>query len=111
LATPKGLTNKTRNDEINVSAFKEIEIHFTGDTYLLAVWIAMSGRARSTPTRQAQTTLHGLASKFVSAYGIDYSSPLSSDDVMAKLRGHGIKGNPRLRLEDEDRQQLAIALM
>ena len=99
------------NDPINVSVFKEIEIRFPGDVYLLAVWIAMSDRAKSTSTCQAQTTLHGLASKFASAYGIDYSNPLSSDDVMAMFRGHGIKGNPRLRLEDKDKPQLTIPLM
>jgi hypothetical protein len=111
LARPKGSKSKARNDEINVSVFKEIQIHFPGDVYLLAVWIAMSDRAKSTRTCQPQTTLHGLASKFASAYGIDYSNPLSSEDVMAIFRSHGIKGNPGLRLEVDDKPQLTIPLM
>ena len=91
-----------RNEEIPVSIFKEIHIHFPGDVYLLAVWVAMSDRAKSTPTRQSHTTLTGLASKFASAYGIEYSNPLNADDVMAIFRRHGIKGNPGLMLEDKD---------
>lgn len=50
----------------------------------------------------SQTTLHGLASKFSSVYGIDYENPLSSEDVMNIFRNHGIKGNPVLKLDDED---------
>lgn len=111
MAKSKGTKNKAHNDEINVSVFKEIQIHFPGDVYLLAVWIAMSDRAKSTPTCQPQTTLQGLASMFASAYGIDYSNPLSSDDVMAIFRSHGIQGNPGLRLEDDDKPQLTIPLM
>lgn len=90
-----------RNDEINVNVFKEMEIHFPGDVYALAVWIAMSDRAKSSPTSIRQTTLHGLAATFSSAYGINYSRPLSAQDVMARFRDHGIKGNPRLRLDDD----------
>jgi hypothetical protein len=98
---PKESVNKTRNDEINVSVFKEIEIHFPGDVYILAVWIAMSDRAKSSPAGHRQTTLQGLAASFASAYGIDYSNPLSAQDVMARFRDHGIKGNPGLRLDDD----------
>jgi hypothetical protein len=90
-----------RNDEINVSAFKEMEIHFPRDVYTLAVWIAMSDRAKSTPTGHRQTTLQGLAAIFSSAYGLDYSRPLSAQDVMARFRAHGIQGNPGLRLDDD----------
>ena len=103
MARLKGTKTKRRNDEIKVSLFKEIHIHFPGDVYLLAVWIAISDRAKSTPTCKPQTTLHGLASKFTLAYGIDYSNPLSTDDIMDIFRSHGIKGNPRLRLDDEDK--------
>ncbi len=71
--------SKERNEEINLSTFKNIHIHFHDDVYLLAVWIAMSDRARSTPTQQSHTTLNGLANKFASAYDIDCSNPLSSD--------------------------------
>jgi len=111
MANSKGSKEKERNDEIKVSVFKEINIHFHGDVYLLAVWLAMSNRAKSTSTCKPQTTLHGLASKFASAYGIDYSNPLSSDSVMAIFRRHGIKGNPCLRLDDEDKARLTISLM
>ena len=110
MAKSKGTKNKEHNDEIKVNVFKEIYIHFPGDVYLLAVWVAMSDRAKSTPTCKPQTTLHGLANKFASAYGIDYSNPLSTDDVMDIFRSHGIKGNPGLRLEDEDNPQLTISL-
>jgi len=111
MARSKGSKSKERTDEIKVSVFKEIHIHFSGDVYLLAVWIAMSDRAKSTSTCKPQTMLRGLASKFASAYGIDDSNPISSDDVMDIFRSHGIKGNPGLRLDDEDKPQLTIPLM
>jgi hypothetical protein len=111
LANSKRSKGKERNDEIKVSVFKEIHIYFPGDVYLLVVWLAMSDRAKSTPTCKPQATLHGLANKFVSAYGVDYSNPLSSDDVMAIFHKYGNKGNPGLRLEDEDKPQMAISLM
>jgi hypothetical protein len=87
------------NEEIHVSVFKNIHVRFPGDVYCLAIWVAMSDRAKSTPTCQTHTTLHGLASNFASLYGTDYSNPLNSDDVMAIFRSHGIAGNPRLRLD------------
>lgn len=93
---------KRQREEIDVSAFKRVHIHFPGDVYLLAVWVAMSDRAKSTATCRTQTTLSGLAKKFVSTYGMDYSNPLDADDVMAVFRKHGIKGNPGLRLGDSD---------
>ena len=102
--------SKDLNEEVLVSVFKDIHIHFPGDVYILAVWIAMSDRAKSTPTSQPHTTLMGLASKFSSAYGTDYSNPLDSDDVMDIFRRHGINGNPWLRLQDEDEQSLTIPL-
>ena len=87
------------NEEIHVSVFKNVQVRFPGDVYVLAIWVAMSDSAKSTPTCQPHTTLHGLASKFASLYGIDYSNPLDSDDVMAIFRSHGITGNPLLRLD------------
>jgi len=68
MANSKISKEKKRNDEIKVRVFKEINIHFPGDVYLLEVWLAMSDRAKSTSTCKPQTTLHGLANKFVSAY-------------------------------------------
>ena len=88
--------------EISVSEFKEISIHFPGDIYQLAVWIAMSNRAKSTPTCEIHTTLQGLASKFALLYGPDYSNPLRSEDVLSIFRSHGIKGNPALQLDSEN---------
>ncbi len=111
MTSSKRTKSEERNEEINVSAFKNIHIHFHGDVYLLAVWIAMSDRARSTPTQQSHTTLNGLANKFASAYGIDYSNPLNSDDVIAIFRRHGIKGNPGLHLDNEKEESLSISLM
>ncbi len=98
------------SEEIHISAFKNIHIHFSGDVYLLAAWIAMSDRAKSTPTSRPTTKLHGLASKFASAYGIDYSNPVNSEDVMAIFRRHGIKGNPGLHLDVEGEASLTIPL-
>ena len=74
------------NEEIDVGAFKDIRIRFPGDAYILAVWLAMSDRSRSTPTCQPHTTLHGLARNFANLYGTDYSNPLTSEDVMAVFR-------------------------
>jgi hypothetical protein len=97
------------NEEISVSAFRHIQIHFPGDVYFLALWIAMSDRAKSTPTCRQHTTLHGLANKFASLYGVDYANPRSSEDVMAVFRGHGITGNPLLRLDSEVDPSSAIS--
>ena len=79
MARLTGAKSKEQNEEIPVSVFKDIPIHFPGDVYLAAVWVAMSNRAKSTPTGKPQTTLNGLAKKFSSLYGIDYSNPLDSD--------------------------------
>lgn len=97
------------NEEIPVSAFRHIQIHFPGDVYILALWIAMSDKAKSTPTCQSHTTLHGLARKFASLYGVNYSHPLSSDDVMAVFRRRGIVGNPVLLLDREADHSLGIS--
>jgi len=97
-------------EEIKVSSFKDIRIRFPRDVYLLAVWIALCDRARSTSTCQAHTTLHGLASAFVSVHGIDYRHPLHAHDVMAIFRQHGIKGNPTLHLDDEGEISFTIPL-
>ncbi|MGA9539125.1 MAG: hypothetical protein WBR24_24755 [Desulfobacterales bacterium] len=111
MARLTGAKSKEQNEEIPVSAFKDIYIHFPGDVYLVAVWVAMSDRAKSTHTRKPQTTLHGLANKFSSLYGIDYSNPLDSDGVMAIFRRHGIKGNPCLRFDDQGEPPPVVSLM
>ena len=102
---------KDLNEEILVSVFKDIHIHFPGDVYLLAIWVGMSDRTKSTPTHQSHTTLKGLANKFSSLYGIDYSNPLDFDDVIAIFRRHGIKGNPCLRFDDEGEPPSSISLI
>jgi len=102
MARSKDSKSMELNEEIPVSVFKDIHIHFPSDVYILAVWVAMSDRAKSTPTCQSHTTLTGLASKFASTYGIEYSNPLNVDDVIAIFRRHGIRGNPGLMLEDKD---------
>ena len=91
--------HRQRNEEIYVSAFKDIHIHFPGDVYFLAVWVAMSDRAKCTPTSKSHTTLHGFANNFASLYGINYTKPLTSADVLAVFRDHGITGNPILLLD------------
>ena len=98
-------------EEIPVSAFRDIHIHFSGDVYLLAVWIAMSDHAKCTPTSMPQTTLHGLASKFSLLYGVEYTNPIGFEDVMAVFLRHGIKGNPCLRLDEKGEQSLTISLV
>jgi len=108
-------TQKRRllNEEIDVSAFKDIRIRFPGDVYILAVWLAMLDRSKSTPSCQPHTTLHGLASNFAILYGIDYTNPLTGQDVIDVFRQHGITGNPCLRLDataDENPSLLAIEI-
>ncbi len=93
------LKRRNLNEEIDVRVFKDIQIRFPGDVYILAVWLAMSDRAKSTPTCHAHTTLHGLARYFESLHGSSFSNPLTSEDVMDKFRTHGITGNPLLRLD------------
>ena len=95
-------TRKRRhvNEEIDVSRFKDIQIQFPGDAYILAVWLAMSDRSKSTPTCQPHTTLLGLARNFAILHGTDYANPLTTEDVMTVFRQHGITGNPLLRLEE-----------
>jgi len=91
-----------QNEKIDVTNFKDIQVRFPGDAYILAVWMAMSDRAKSTPTCQPHTTLHGLACNFAILHGTDYSNPLNSEDVMSVFRSHGISGNPLLHLETTD---------
>ncbi|MFW6374436.1 MAG: hypothetical protein ACOC3W_12130 [Thermodesulfobacteriota bacterium] len=96
--------NKQEIEEVSVSKFKDINIHFPGDVYQLAVWIAMADRAKSIPTRILHTTLHGLANKFINLCETAYAdpNPLSSEDVLSIFRSHGIKGNPLLTLDNEN---------
>ncbi len=98
------------NEEILVSVFKNVQVRFPGDVYVLAMWVAMSDSAKSTPACQSHTTLHGLASKFASLYGIDSSNPLDSDEVMAIFRRHGITGNPLLRLDTKEGKPPQVAM-
>ena len=99
------------NEVIDVSVFRDIQIYFPGDVYILATWLAMSDRAKSTPTAQRHTTLHGLARHFASLHCSDVSNPLSSEDVMAVFRRHGISGNPLLRLEATADVNLSLLAM
>jgi hypothetical protein len=96
-------TPKPRNEpeKITISAFRDIHLHFPGDVYSLALWVAWSDRAKSTPTRHRQTTLAGLASHFATLYGLDYERPIYASDVMTVFRSHGLQGNPVLCLDDE----------
>ncbi len=86
MARPKEKKSKKRNDEIYAGVLKNINVRFHDDVYVLAVRVAMSDRAKSTSTCQSHTTLHGPANKFASAYSIDYSKPLDTDDIMAISR-------------------------
>ena len=99
--------SKYEIEEISVSKFKDIDIHFPGDVYQLAVWIAMSDRAKSTPTCKPHTTLRGLVSAFVNLCGTGHSNPLRSEDVLSIFRSHGIKGNPALLLNRENETKQA----
>jgi sucrose-6-phosphate hydrolase SacC (GH32 family) len=90
---------RQRNEQIDIREFEDISIRFPSDVYILATWMAMSDMAKSTPTCQPHTTLHGLARSFAMLHGTDYSNPLNAEDVMAVFRKHGISGNPTLRLE------------
>jgi hypothetical protein len=101
-------TVKHNSDAIHVTKLKGIQLHFPGDIYALAVWTAMSDRARSSPAAKIQTTLQGLASKFVSMYGLDYANPITKADVMDRFVKHGIKGNPALCLEDDEEPTLVV---
>ena len=95
------------NEEIPISIFKDIHIHFPGDVYFLAFLVAMSDRAKSTPTRQIYTTLTGFVSKLASTYDL---RSLNSDGVMSIFRQNGINGNPRLVLEEKDEQLSTVLL-
>jgi hypothetical protein len=105
---PRAKTSKYESDEIHVTELKDIGIIFPGDIYSLAVWTAMSDRAKSSPTSRVQTTLHGLANKFVSMHGTDYAQPLTVTDVMDTLRKQGIKDNPLLYIRDEEEPALVV---
>ena len=98
------------NEEIPISTFKNIHIHFPGDVYFLAFLVATSDRAKSTPTHQTHTTLSGFANKVASTYGIEFSESRNSDGVMSLFKKHGIKGNPRLVIEEKDEHLLTILL-
>jgi len=94
--------HQQRNEEIHVSVFKNIHIHFPGDVYLLSIWVAMSDRTKCTPTSKSHTTLHGLANNFVSLYGVNHTTSLTSEDVLAIFRDHGIIGNPIIILDTKE---------
>ena len=108
MTKPRAKTSKYESDQIHVTQLKDIGIIFPGDIYSLAVWTAMSDRARSSPTAKVRTTLHGLANKFVSMHGMDYAQPLTVTDVMDTLRKQGIKGNPLLYIRDEEEPALVV---
>jgi hypothetical protein len=87
------------NEKIDVNIFKAIQIRFPGDVYILAVWLVMSDRSKSTPRCRCHTTLLGLAGHYASLNATDRFGSLSSQDVMKVFRQHGITGNPKLTLE------------
>lgn len=89
------------NDGIEVDRFKDIQIRFPGDVYIVAVWLAMRDRSISTPTSQAHTTLFGLACKLAFLHG----NSVNAEDVMAVFRQHGITGNPKLLHDGKKRRQ------
>ena len=93
-------------EEITVDALREISIDFPGDVYWLAVWIAMSDLALSTPTGQLGTTLRGLAGRFVSLADRP-GRWLTVETVMARFRQHGLEGNPVIRLPPERAAEVA----
>ena|SRR5258708_6335411 len=94
----KAKENHRQSEEIDVSVFQNVQICFPSDVYILATWLAMSDRAKSTPTCQPHTTLHGLARHFADLHGADLSNPLHCEDVMSVFQKHGISGNRILRL-------------
>ena len=96
------------NEEIDVRAIKDICIRFPGDVYILAVWLAMSDRSRSTSTCQSHTFLRGLASKFVYLCANNHPNSLSREDVMAVFRRNGITGNPLLRTEATANKSISL---
>lgn len=97
--------------EIDIKALKGIHFFFPGDVYILAGWLVMADRSKSTPLRKAHTTLFGLANIFISLYDPAGSCPLSAEEMMRLFAGHGISGNPSLIMEQdntEDFSQLAL---
>ena len=96
-------------EEIYVEAFRDISIHFPGDVYRLAEWIAMSDLALSTPTSRRGTTLHGLARQFVSL-AHSFERPWTAEMVMARFREHGVEGNLVIRLRPEQAEAVAAAI-
>ena len=99
--TKSNHTRSVGSEHIPVSMLRNISIHFPGDVYVLAVWAVMSDLAKSTATCQPHTMLLGLASNFVSMYGINYSRPLNTEEVMEVFHRHGISGNPMLLMDEE----------
>jgi len=97
-------------ESIPVSMLRDISIHFPGDVYVLAIWTVLSDLAKSTPTSHPYTMLEGLASKFVSMYGINYSRPLTTEAVMEVFHHHGISGNPALFLDEESPESVMASL-
>lgn len=92
------------NEKIDVSAFKDIQIYFPGDVYILAVWLAMSARAQSRPGHVANKTLFGLATNFAYLNAFNQSGAVNREEVMKIFAQHGITGNPMLTLEIETQE-------
>ena len=99
--------HRRADKEISVDALRDLSIHFPDDVYRLAVWIAMSDLALSTPTSRRGTTLQGLARHFATlAYS--FEQPWTAERVMARFRDHGLEGNPVIRLGPERAEAVAV---
>ena len=98
-------------ERIDVSAFRNIQICFPGDVYVLAVWLVMADRAKSTATTTSRTTLRGLACHFTRLCDDVRPIPLSVDAVLAVFRKHGITGNPVLSMESEIKADAKLLTM
>lgn len=90
---------------IDVRAFRDIQIGFPRDIYILAVWLVLSDRVKCTPGHSSHTTLHGLARHVASLHSTGGTGTLTSQDVMEVFKQHGIHGNPMLTLETKPEDQ------
>lgn len=94
-------------DQIDIRVFKDIHICFPGDVYILAVWLVLKDRSRTTAIRRSRTMLSGLANHLARLQASDGTVSLSRDAVMDIFKQHGITGNPALMLgEGEEENEL-----
>jgi len=111
MAGPAGKKDHFGMELLDISVFKDVQIRFPGDVYIMAVWLAMSDRSKRTPTFSPRTTVRGLANHLVSLCNGPCTNRVDAEAIIQLFERHGITRKGMLDLGEtvgEDAVQLAI---